>query len=558
MTALNNFKARSNSGEEIECTYDCGRVTVSAAAVPPGTEYIDLYSDSLCADAGEDGYYVIADADAKGSRLCLFNHKPDGERCFRQALMPIFGIKTQTRCTLIIADGMSAVFHLVFGVKDGRYYAWLRFVLDGCAPYEDISVLQISLDPDGGYSEIAAAYREYRLSRGECRPIIEKQTEREALRYAVQSPEIRIRMGWKPAPPTVLEQTAENEPDMYVACTFDRVREFIAELKRQGVERAEICLVGWNVSGHDGRYPQLFPVEPRLGGEEKLKSLIAYAKECGYKIVCHTNSTDCYSIADRFSEDIVAKESDGSLSINSAAWSGGRMYNLCPTSAERFAAEDLPKVAELGFEGLHYIDVMSVIPLRWCHDTEHPSNPRQTLEHYRHIMNECHELFGGFASEGVFDFASEYLDFGLYISWPAIPDEMLDREIPLWSLVYHGIILANPTTDTVNYPIKDAKNRLTVMEYGARPAFYIYSKFMKGGNQDDWLGKEDLILDTDEDLCHAAKVIKDACDEYAAVSDLQTEYILKHEEISENIFEVTYSNGRKITVDYNGQTYSID
>ena len=223
MTAINNFTARSNSGKEIECTYDSGRVTVSAAAVPTGTEYIDLYSDSLCADAGEDGYYVIADADAKGSRLCLFNDKSDGERCFRQALMPIFGIKTQDRCTLIIADGMSAVFHLVFGVKDGKYYARLRFVLDGRAPYEDISVLQISLDPAGGYSEMAAAYREYKLNRGECRPIIEKQAEREALRYAVQSPEIRIRMGWKPAPPAVLEQTAENEPDMHVACTFDRV-----------------------------------------------------------------------------------------------------------------------------------------------------------------------------------------------------------------------------------------------------------------------------------------------------------------------------------------------
>ena len=27
------------------------------------------------------------------------------------------------------------------------------------------------------------------------------------------------------------------------------------QLKAKGVEKAELCLVGWNISGHDGRYP---------------------------------------------------------------------------------------------------------------------------------------------------------------------------------------------------------------------------------------------------------------------------------------------------------------
>lgn len=43
------------------------------------------------AKTGENGYYVIADFDKKGSRLCFFNDKPDDERIYKQDLMPIFG-----------------------------------------------------------------------------------------------------------------------------------------------------------------------------------------------------------------------------------------------------------------------------------------------------------------------------------------------------------------------------------------------------------------------------------------------------------------------------------
>ena len=54
--------------------------------------------------------------------------------------------------------------------------------------------------------------------------------------------------------------------------------DILDEVKRQGVERAEVCLVGWNQKGHDGRFPELFPVEEQLGGEDKLRKLIKNLK----------------------------------------------------------------------------------------------------------------------------------------------------------------------------------------------------------------------------------------------------------------------------------------
>ena len=551
------LKILDNSGKEYRAHKDGGAVYIDKNDIAPGTEYINIELGDFKAKAGDDGYFVVADAGGMVSRLCKFNDKKDEERVYKQNLMPIFGIKKNGSCILAIVDGLKYEMYIVIGVKDGEYYMYPRFQLDGEVPYENISVRFIELGAECGYSEMAAAYREYQLQRGACRPITEKMKEREVLKYAAFAPEIRIRMGWKPAPPTVLEQTPENEPEMKVACTFDRVCDIIDELKAQGVDKAQLCLVGWNVSGHDGRYPQVFPVEERLGGEERLRHLISYAEKNGYAIVCHTNSTDCYSIADTFSEDIVIKNQDGSLAVNDKPYSGGTMYHLCPKKAVEYAERDLPKIRELGFKGLHYVDVISVVPLRRCFDKNHPSSKKETLECYNKIMKQCHELFGGFSSEGAMDFCAEYLDYGFYVAWMPEQDDMFDRQIPLWAMVYHGIILYNPDTTTVNYPIKDADKRLRVLEYGGRPSFYFYSKYGNGGDNDDWLGKEDLICDTDEQLKYSVSKIKEAYDEYKEYAYLQTEFIEKHEEIEPGVFEITYSNGDTVRADYNRKTFSL-
>ena len=109
-------------------------------------------------------------------------------------------------------------------------------------------------------------------------PLRERIKHSPELAYAARCPEVRIRQGWKPVPSPVPEQTVENEPPMRVMVTFDRVGDILDEFQRQGVDAAEICLVGWNQKGHDGRWPQIFPVEESLGGEEKLRAVIKKAQ----------------------------------------------------------------------------------------------------------------------------------------------------------------------------------------------------------------------------------------------------------------------------------------
>ncbi|MBR2038056.1 MAG: hypothetical protein IKA09_10080 [Lachnospiraceae bacterium] len=548
---------KDNLGRTYINTDKTGNVRIPKENICTDVEYLEIFFEEYEAHINDDGYYVIADVNRTGSQLCYFTQKPDGERLCKQNLMPIFGVKLSDKCVLGVAEGMKNELNMRVAIQNGVYRISAVFTMEGEEAYEDITLKLFQLAPNCDYSDMAACYRRYQLERGYCKPIVERMQENSYLKYAVEAPEIRIRLGWKPAPSKILEQTPENEPEMKVACTFDRVKDIIDELKRQGVDKAELCLVGWNISGHDGRHPQLFPVEERLGGEEKLRELVKYAKKNGYQIVCHTNSSDAYNIAKNFSTDLVRKERDGSLCTSEYVWSGGRSYNLCSEKALEIAKTELPKVAELGFEGLHYIDVLSVEPLKKCYDANHKVNRKQTEENYRIIGNFTRELFGGFASEGANDFAADYLDYAFYVTLEENKFDFFDEEIPWWELVYHGIVLYNPSTITVNYTVKSERSHIKALEYGARPSFYYYSKFMSGGSLDDWLGREDLVCNTEEQLIESVAKIKQAYDEYIKVKHLQLLYMDKHIKKAEDVYVMVYSDGTEVECNYNDNSLKI-
>lgn len=545
------FQVLDNNKKVYNAEFKDNRIVIPHNQISKDIEYIDIIVDEFNAKTGDEGYYVVADvvkdAQHRGSHIVKFTEKPDYEIVSKQDLLPIFGVKINDKCFLGIVESVKQNFFSVVGIKNGNYYSHIRFEVTDFGISEDIVLYIVDLGKDADYNTMANFYREYQLENKNCVPIKERIKNNKYLKYAVEAPEIRIRMGWKPAPSPIAEQTVENEPEMHVACTFDRVKDFVDELKKQGVDKAQICLVGWNKSGHDGRYPQIFPVEEKLGGEEKLRELISYAQDNGYQIVCHTNSTDSYSIADRFSEDIVIRKSNGEFDTLDTFWSAGKPYNICPKKALEFAKEDIPKIAELGFRGLHYIDVITIIANRECYAKNHPSTKKDTMDCYNEIMKLCHDEIGGFASEGAFDFAAKYLDYALYISWGDLDDSFFDGELPLWELVYHGIILYNPSTVTLNCTIKGKKNVDKLLGYGGRPSFYLYSKFLIGGSI-DWLGAEDLFIDTDEQLEYTVSKIKEIYDDYKESYHLQQEYFVSYEKIDDEKVKIKYSDGTEIVV----------
>lgn len=527
------------------------RFRLKASVIPAGVQHIEVLPDFATTRTGEDGYFVMPNG-----FLGTFRQQ-DGEQVLRGNPMPIFGMKNPRHTFVAIVTGMPHAYTLVARAESGVYKLFPRFILDGHGAYDDLAIDYHMLSGrDANYSGMARTYRKYQLDRKACIPLKQRIKTSPELAYAAKSVEIRIRLAWKPAPSPVEEQTLATEPEIKIAVTFDRVGDLLDMLKKQGVRQAEICLVGWNRKGHDGRYPQLFPVEEQLGGEKKLRQLIKKAQDMGYQIVGHTNSTDAYHISEVWDEEYIIKTADQELSKN-ACWSGGRTYNICPQrSYERFAVKDLPAVAKLGFRGVHYIDVLSIVRPRACYDPNHPLNASRSAVWLDKIMRLGKENFGAVASEGPYDFCCGNLDYVLYVSFDSYSraeTEMVDRSVPIWQLVYHGIILSNPFSKTTNYTIKGNLARMKLAEYGGRPLFYFHSTFVT--TKRNWMGDEDISCDTDQALAEGVAAIKAGVEDYNTRSHLQTEFMEEHEMLAPDISRTVYSDGSEIVANYSDEDF---
>lgn len=534
-------------------------VTVRRTELPPGVEYITIQPDFARAAVGEGGYYITPDGFLGTFRLQNGSYTVSGPGGFYgRNFMPIFGMKNPRATFVAIVATMRFEYDLIVRAKDGAYSIAPRFLVAGFVPPDDITVhYHLLSGKDADYAGMARAYRNHQLARGVCAPIKERMRTQPALAYAATSIEVRIRQGWKPAPSSVLEQTPETEPPMRVAVTFDRVGDILDAFGKAGVKRAEICLVGWNQKGHDGRWPQIFPVEETLGGEARLRSLIKKARRMGYQIVGHTNSSDGYSIADCWDPDLAVKRADGTPFSN-AVWSGGKTYALCPQrSFERFYPQDIQKVADLGFRGLHYIDVITILQPPRCHDPRHPCSSKDSAIWFDRILQACKDHIGGVASEGAFDFACGNLDYVLYVYFNGLSGKrnpLHDRLIPIWQLVYNGIILSNPFTETVNATTKDAITQLKLVEFNGRPIFYFYSQF-KADNK-NWMGSTDLRCATDEELTEATGFLKKGYDAFEALAPLQLEFMEQHEQVADDVFRTAFSDGSEIITNYGAGPFS--
>ena len=289
------------------------------------------------AKAGTEGFFITPrNIEMSGDLLVKFVPREDTCYSYNLPIMSCYGIKTAEVCALVRIE-RNYKYSFAFQIKDGIYSLETVFDFTKNDPvYDDIRIEVLPMKADATLGDFAAAERELRLERGEIVTLAEK-CKNEAVEYARKYPLIRIRMGWKQSPSPVLHQTLENEPEMHAVVTFARVRDIADSLKAHGVEGAELQLVGWNKSGHDGRFPQLMPPDEKLGGMEEMKKTIAYVKDLGYRISLHTNTIDAVEIADSFTWDDVVVDREGEY-YQCGHYSGGYAYHVCLHKRWSFSA----------------------------------------------------------------------------------------------------------------------------------------------------------------------------------------------------------------------------
>ena len=532
------------------------RLTIPAAEIPDGE--LEISPRFARAKAGDEGFILLPTG-----AMTLFKSRPDAESIpwsparKKEFRLRMAGMDGPEKSFIAIFESAAEEHVSKITLKDGVYR--LSAVYAPASPLagkRDIRIEYRFLPRGCGYSAMAREYRKWLLQTGQCARISDRASAE--LDYAASCVEIRMRLAWKPVPTPVEEQNLENEPAVRPKMTFRRAGEFLRGLKAAGVDRAQVCLVGWNISGHDGRWPTMFPVEPALGGEAELKKLTALARSLGYQIVCHTNSSDIYSISREWQNGAPAAKGANGKPQPDACWSGGRAYNLCPKMAWEFAKRDFPKIAALGFRGLHYIDVISTKPPCECLDPAHPCSRAESAEYMNKIMALAKRVFGGAASEGCADYVCANQDYALYVYYKLFrqlqPSGLRDRLVPLWEIVYNGIQLHNTATETFNYTKKTPRERLKLYEDGGRPIFYLYSVFSDSPSAAENL-PFDIRADDGAQTRDAIAAILKGHNEYKKFARLQRLFINSHSEIAKDVFATVYEDGTEVVANYSRKPF---
>lgn len=190
---------------------------LSKKDIPAGVKHIDLMPDLFTAETGGEGFLFIPSIEGSHySALTFFREREDQEEIFPDSSMPIYACRRGKQTVMAIVTGMKYDYSIVLGIRNGKYYLYPRFILDGAEAYEDIEIHFLRFSGETRYPEMARAYRNFRLSRGECRTLREKAAERPVLKEYADTIECRIRLAWKPVPSTVDDQViGVNEPPVH-------------------------------------------------------------------------------------------------------------------------------------------------------------------------------------------------------------------------------------------------------------------------------------------------------------------------------------------------------
>ena len=243
------------------------------------TEKVEFRLEAFRVPVGSEGYYMLPNIRSSSScgGLIFFKKRPPMTEEYSEGFaVPVFGVNTGSKGVLAAVTANRYNYTLKVQIRDGFYT--LSVIFSNCEADPAVKLFHLEGE-NATYSGMARTYRNYQLSRGICKPLKERIVNNPLLEETSRSIMVRMRMGWKPVPPDVLEQTEENAPPMHTAITFPRAAEILRLCRQKGIKHAEFCLVGWNKGGHDGAFPDLFPVEEAFGGETELRKLLALAKE---------------------------------------------------------------------------------------------------------------------------------------------------------------------------------------------------------------------------------------------------------------------------------------
>ena len=324
--------------------------------------------------------------------------------------------------------------------------------------------------PQGeGYAFVGHEYRRFLLKSRGLQTWDEKgKTRPEALDYAGRFV-LKIFMAYKDPHP-------EGKGKYHCTCTCDEAQEILQECQSRGMKKITAILVGWGQDGHDGKCPTYLPVDDRVGGEARMKELIAWGKANDILMAVHTSHSGAYACSEEFDINDMIQHRTGEI-WESIVWSGGQAHRVCPqVSLEKFVKRDLPKLANLGLHGHHHFDAVGGFVC--CYSPQHPVPLRaQYIKLARQEFQVAIEVMGSVSTEMPFGQYFDVVDgfwhshsrIGSYVRNCPVGRYFMDRIVPMLGVALHGSIKCGESMGMGD----QHKRMLEMLDLGLSPQYEV-------------------------------------------------------------------------------------
>jgi hypothetical protein len=510
---------------------------------------LDVLPDLMTTRVGDDGFFLLPDF--SGTLVRFENHPPTvtRDRIYmhqseweKLSMMNCFGRRHEEGSMLAIVHQGEFFCHAVTEVnQEGVNRIYPSFGLRH-NPHEPIKqedkeiIVRFLGGQEVTYFDMAEVYRDYLIHERDVSPLKDRIDDNPVLAYSVRAMRTKIFHGLKP-------RSLDGNVEMNIYATFLQAEEILDRMKEAGIDRAVITLVGWNLGGHDGAYPQRFPVEPALGGEEGLRKLIAKARDMGYQVVPHDNLTDMYMAGQTYDPAVTLKD-EHQQPVLGGIWGGGQAAKSCPVAYFDRYGPEVTRIRDLGFDGHYYCDAQSN-PLYRCHDPQHPADEEQFAMSQCKLTQAYRVLYGAVSQEIAPAYALPFLDeggqhspYGLGWCMQHVDEKLkriIDRVVPFYHLAIHGLITYQ---DSWVHGYRDGgvrKGVLRALSFGARPSMEV--SYTPGANGDYY---EDSIRDIQEGYRIA----------FEELADTHVEVVEDYEELAPEAARIAYANGTEFIANW--------
>jgi hypothetical protein len=509
--------------------------------------WLDLLPEMGSAMAGQDGYLFLPcfsgvlhrfDHDvARELRLTVYAAQPQwAMKCH----FNLFGIQTlgHSFCGMITQgdhDTQLVVrshygLEKTYSVHSSVVYRWDHSdkIIDGDR--------QLTLCPtpsdQNNYNRFARIYRQWLRDERGLLTLEQKAKTRPAVNDFAKTYLLKIMMGYKKA-------DLKGQGDYQSNTTYAQTQKILQQMREDGIDHITTQMVGWNAQGHDGRYPQRFPVNEDAGGESAMRELIQWGASQDIHIGVHDNFSDSYECGDDFDLANVIVGRDGKHWRN-VPWAGGFNWRLCPLKSIEHAKRDMPRIASMGIKANYYMDAIGA--LTTCHSEEHPADRRTTMQGFLSIFKLAQQHFDTVSTEiafgpylsvtdGVYmphgvEFAGKFTDF---------VENFVDEHVPALAVVLHNGIRYHLAHTLA---LQGRRGALMDCLWGAMPFIEIAYEHVPGAHgMPTYDDVREYVLASQE-LC---------CNELGDRISVDIQSIVQ---ISEDLWHTTYADGKVVQTDF--------